>query len=402
LIPNLSNAGGLDLSTAYGARIASMGGGHITLGTDAMAPFYNPATMSAVQQFAFTANFFPLVYQNEAPVGADNASKKSKTGLAPLFYLGSVYRVHERIHLGLAVYPTALQGQTFTGVDYNDALTDKELHVRLVRIEIAPSISFEILPQFSAGLSYRIGYTQYEKKAGAFLAPEQGGSYSDMTVNSWDAKGLKLGIHLEDYHGFSFGAAYRLQQKLKLTGDSTIESALGENTLPAEQHVTIPMRLELGTSYRFYNDQLTAALSYAFTQNSKIKLDDTRVTGIDNSLTQQPLNYSDGHTFSLGMDYRQEFAANRHYRVGAGYTYDRRVTNKRYPNPTLPAPASYHGINFGGGYGWNIHSLGLSVNMGRYSYTATDLGGDLIPQTTFEGTYKSGSIGAILEYQIQF
>lgn len=395
-------AGGLDLTTSYGSRITSMGGGHISLATDAYAPFYNPAAMSAVNRFSMVLGGQSLFFQNEAPVGAADANKKSKLSLAPLFFLGGVYRAHERFHVGVAVYPTALQGQTYENVDYNDNLTDKELHVRLVRIEVSPSVSFELVDGLSAGLSYQFGYNRYEKKAGTFRALAGGGSFSDMTVSGWSAKGLKFGVHLEDYEGFSFGVSYRLQQKLKLTGKSTVESGLGVSELDAEQRVTVPMRLEVGSSYRFYHDRMTVALSYAFTQNSKIKTDDTRITGVDVSQTQQPLNYRDGHNIYLGADYRAPLSNGRSYRIGAGYAYDHAVTNPRYPSPVLPPAAAYHGINFGGGYAWGQSELGASVNMGRYSNRSTELGDDLIADTVYTGKYKSSTLGIVVDYSWKF
>lgn len=398
----LGFAGGLDLTTTYSSRISAMGGGHISLATDAHAPYYNPAAMSFVNRFAFTANFFPLIYQNEAPVGADDALKKSKMSVAPLFYAGAVYRVHDRVHLGLAVYPTALQGQSYSGVDYNDNdLQDLELSIRLMRIEIAPSISVRLLEKLSAGASYRIGYTQYDKKAGVFASTGQpGGSFLDTTVNSWDAKGFKFGLHLEDLHGFSLGVSYRLQQKLTLSGTTKVAGT----PIETKQFVTIPMRLEVGSSYRFWNERLTAAVSYAFTQNSKITFDDTQITGFPPESTRQPLQYRDGHSFYAGMDYRHPLSESRSFRVGAGYSLDTAVTNKRYPSPVLPPDAAYHGANIGGGYSFGNHEIGLSVNYGGYSSTTTERGTDPAPidQTIFLGKYSTRSLGLVLDYQMSF
>src|SRR5690349_18648665 len=109
-ITNSTFAAGLDLVEYYGSRYIGLGGNHPMIGGDAYGPFYNPATMTSVNGTMVSLDSSNLIHIYEAPIGANGAQQKSEIDYGPLFYVGAVHRLTDRISLGLAVFPTALSG----------------------------------------------------------------------------------------------------------------------------------------------------------------------------------------------------------------------------------------------------------------------------------------------------
>ncbi|MDB5037563.1 MAG: hypothetical protein JWQ35_1091, partial [Bacteriovoracaceae bacterium] len=136
-------SGGLDLNFNYGTRYIYLGGNQVSISKDAYAPFYNPAGMSGVEKPEVAVNISNLITQISAPIGGDNQQRKSQWNLGPLFYLGGVYPINDRLTFGFAVFPTNLQGAKYTPATFG-TITGREQSDFLARIEFAPSIAFRV------------------------------------------------------------------------------------------------------------------------------------------------------------------------------------------------------------------------------------------------------------------
>lgn len=413
-------ASGIDLSPLYGSRQNYLGGHQIAISTDAYAPFYNPAAMGATPGGQVAIGLAPLVFQNEGPLGPTGAQRKSTIGFGPLFYLGTTYQIHDRLTLGFAVYPTALQGAKYENVDYNAALTDKNFSVRLMRIEFSPSWSLKIVDHVYLGAAYRFGYTKYDKEAGLYL-PVGTGVHTDLSVSEWDAKGFKIGGHLDKWRGLSLGVSYRFKTVIYLDGTAKVDGGAGPTPYIAYQRAVLPAQLQLGGAYEWIPKTLLTALTYQYTLNSAMQYDDTNLTaprsnpagaGIDPSLTRQPIKHRNGHTINAGLEYSTEGKAEKargasdslnFWRTGFGITYDKATTRKNLPSAVLAPSADYLGGNIGGQYIWGNHTFGLAANYGQYKSVSTTVDSPpLIPATVFPGTYKIWVFLGMLDYQYRF
>src|SRR5665213_2267973 len=196
----LAFGGGLDLDYYYGSRYVYLGGNQVSILTDAYAPFYNPASMTGVEKGEIALNTSNLLNQFSAPIGADNQQRKSQWNYGPLFYMGGVYRLADRVALGFAIFPTALEGGKYSNVSYGP-IAGKEFSNLLARIEFAPSIAIKLIDQLSIGASYRVAYNRYNQAGGLFFGNNSFAFNSSLT--SWDASGLKVGAFLDHWKGLS-------------------------------------------------------------------------------------------------------------------------------------------------------------------------------------------------------
>lgn len=402
-----AHASGLDLTLLYGTRYVGMGGQQVALANDAYAPFYNPAGLMGVEKFVLAANYSNLLTQYGAPIGADNAQRKGDLNLGPLFYLGAGYRLTERIVFGLGVYPTALQGGKFSNVDYSNNLSNREFSNRLVRIEFAPSLALKLIGPLSLGLSWRLGYTNLQNKAGAFNF-----AYIDSEMSAWDAKGFKVGFFLDDFYRFSAALTYRFRQEVNLKGTTTTTLDSAPNSpisQPTSQSLDIPSQLQFGIAYEILTDRLVAAFSYEYTVNSVIRnatITDRNTGAVVSSV---PLDYSDGHTFHLGGEYTFHLDGQTDLKTQLGFAYDKAVTKAALPNPVLAPAEDYIGFAVGSQYELSksdlLHIFGLAFNYGEYSSRTNNLDSRLTSsgvQSVFLGKYSLRSFMIVADYQLKF
>jgi long-subunit fatty acid transport protein len=411
LIPFQTFASGLDLNFLYGMRYVALGGHHVALGGDAYGPFYNPAQMISVDRTQFAFSSLGLLFQYDAPIGADNQQRKSENQLAPFFYLGGVHPLSERIRFGWAVYPTAAQGGKFKDVDYG-SMTGLEYSNRLVRIEAAPSLAVRLMEHLSVGASWKLAYTQFDKKVGTFQS-QLGASYLDSSLNTWDVKNFKFGVYVDNIPGLTIGATYRLPNSITLDGNGNLRfedpngaAFLGlqqQADYRTEQDITIPGQLQLGFVYEWIPERFLTAFTYEYTQNSVLDADEPRVGFIAPALTKTPLNWKDGHTYHGGMEYTFHLARADKLRTGVGIVFDRAITRNSEPNPVLAPSNHYIGYTMGAQYDWDRHVLGAAFAFGSYSDTTTtaELNSDLTGKV-FAGKYGLNTLTFGVDYQFRY
>ncbi len=400
-------ASGVDLTVYYGSRYVALGGQQIALATDAYSPFYNPAGMAFSTETQTALNLSNFMFQFEAPIGADDSQKKSKLDYAPLFYLGLTRPLTDRITLGLAVFPTSLQGSRFTSVDIPGLATGKTLGSRLVRIEIAPSLSFKVTDYFSVGVSYRPAYTRFETKSAVFQNPVFGPSYLDTTTSAWDAKTLKFGLHLQKLNNISAGLTYRTQNSITLKGSTNYETLAGAASSRATQRVHVPGQLQLGLAYDI-TPRWLAAFSYERTFNSVYETDGLDIDDLNTQLaafgvnTQTKLKWRDGNAYHLGTEYTWTLSGSRTLKTAVGFALDQAITRSDMPIPGVAPDANYYGYCVGTQYSFGSHIMGLAGNFGHYSKRTTSLGPDVASGSVFKGNYSLMATLVTMDYQFRF
>lgn len=405
LFPMMAYASGLDLMMYYGTRQTGLGGAALAVATDAYAPFYNPAGMAKIENGAAVFNFVPLNNRYKAPTSTNDVEQQGSWVFGPLFYLGGAYKLHDDWFVGLGVYPQALQGGKFKGVDFGP-ITDKEISVQLTRIIIGPTLAYKISDHFSVGASYLIGYNKYQKAGG--LNAGVNSFHLDSEVSTWDFKGAKFSAHFGEWNGLSMAVAYRIPVKLKLEGDSTFTTALGPTEFDTKQRITIPGQFEASVAYEWIPDTLLSHLGYQYTFNSVLKRDESTLAGIStavpafvNDKVSRTIKYKDGHTVHFGSDWTQALNAENSVRVGVGMGVDMPFTREEYASPVLQ-PAGY-GLIYGLGLGWisGRHEFGVAGSYYHNSKSVDGIDATLAGQA-YTGDYKAETITAVVDYQIRF
>lgn len=407
------SASGLDLEFYYGSRYIYLGGNQVALSKDAYAPFYNPAAMTSVESGTFALNSSTLIDQFSAPIGAANQQMKSEFQTNPLFYIGGVYKLMDRLALGLAVFPTALEGNKFSPVDFGAGsgltqLSNLEQSNLLARIEIAPSLAVKVTPVFSVGLSYRISYTRYDKAGGAHFGSVGAKAASvDASLSGWDGKGLKLGAFVDNWRGLSLGLTYRVEVTPTLTGRANVATLGGRVAdMSATQDVTIPAQLQAGLAYDFIPDTWMAAFTYEFTENSRISDSMTiesyaSTFGLASDVVSTPINKRDGHSLHFGTEYTFHVDSQSKVRTGVGMTVASADTRKAFPNPLLAPGNLFRGYGVGGQYEIGKHTAGLSVNYQNNSITSETVDPTLTGRA-FPGKYGLEVWFVVADYQLRF
>ena len=405
---------GLDLTVLYGTRYIALGGAQVSLVDDAYAPFYNPAGLDQVEGGSFVLHSSNLLTQYEAPIGAPNAKRKSEWGIGPLFYLGAVYKPTERVGVGFAIYPTALQGGRFTDVNYGAGLTGKEFDLKAMRIEFAPSISLRVVKHVSLGFSYRFGYNKIKLENGVFGNPLlPGGLHLTRKFSAWDGKGFKIGAKLHDFHRFSAAVTWRFKLTRELGGNTNADLGTGPVTIPSTMQLEIPAQLQLGAHYDIIPEKWLVAFTYEYTLNNVIQDANTTFDStppapfpavFGGNIIATPLKWKNGHTIHAGTEYLFEFSNDRSLRTGVGFAFDKAVTRGNLPNPVIAPPDAYYAANLGAQYQVNSHTFGLSANYGQYGKTVTtiDPTATSILGSVFPGEYSLVAFLISADYQFKF
>jgi len=392
-------ANGLDLGLSYGSRYVNMGGNQVSLANDAYAPFYNPAGMMGLEGASFAADLSSLILSYEAPIGGANAQRTSDISVNPLFYFGGAKKLNEWIALGIGFYPTALQGATFSHVNYGAGLRDKEFSDRLVRLELSPSLALKVIDPISVGVSWRLGYTRYDKSGGAFGVPGQA-LYLASSVSAWDAKGVKLGAFLNNWNGLSAAMTYRFEIDTQLQGQTDVDGGAGAAPASTTQNVKLPAQFQAGISYEWIPKKLTTALGYEYTISNVIEADRPVIQGLPPAATATPLHWKNGHTVHVGGEYVFDLGATRKLRTGLGFCWDKGVTRNTEPSPVVAPAADYYGYSAGAQFEQGSNTYGLGLNYGQYAARTAAL--DYPSASIFPGKYSLKILLAVLDYQFRF
>ncbi len=424
-VSHSATAGGVDLQLYYGSRYVSTGGNAVSMPADAYMIFYNPAGLAAVEKPDLAVSSMNMMFNYGAPIGADNAQRKSEISWGPYFFLGGAYPVNDWMTAGLAIFPTAAQGGKFANVDFGDGITDKSYSNMLVRIEIAPTLAVRLHKFFSIGASWRIGYTRFDKKVGTFYPQDgtitmaDGQAYLDSSLSAWDAQGLKIGTYIDNIPNLKAGLTFRFENPIELNGTTKLTSPLlsaTETPISTTQDVTLPAQIQAGFTYEWLPDTFLTTFTYEYTMSSSLQydapvLDQSNATVVaaggllGPAATKTPLEYRNSSTYHFGGEYTFRLGAQRKLRTGLGMAIDQSTTRNKNPNPVLPPSAHYIGYAGGVTYEWAKQSLGLALNYGEYESrtSTTELNTALsTARSAFAGKYSLAVFVAQLDYKMSF
>ncbi len=342
---------------AYDARSVGMGSTGVAHVSNGASLYHNPAALHGVERGAVTGVFSPLAPQLTAPLDGPDTSVKSKRDLGPLFLVGGAYRVHERVVLGVAAFPTMGFGAEYQDLD---ALGGLDLSASLGVLEIAPGAAFGITDDIAVGLAYRASYFSYSASSPVLAPPPAPAGTllsAEADLSAWNFTGLHAGVFARVTPSTRLGLSYRSKISADLDGTTDI----GGQELDTTLEFSVPHIFKLGVAQGLLDDRLLLALDlrYALYKDANESLVvETTVPGVGTQEQETPLDWHDSIGVYLGGEYRVHDLI----RVRAGYSLASSATPEETVQPILPPPGLQHTIHAGAG----VDVGGLEVDMGGY------------------------------------
>ncbi len=249
LLVSSAFSNGLNLNSV-GVKAAGMGGAFVGLADDYSAIFWNPAGISNIENPQVAAYFTGVMptatYKNSmAQVDATTESQMfSVPGLMGYVPISSGF-----ITVGLGIYIPSGLGTTWNGDDLKNLSGGQsyEWMSKVGVVNIAPAVSFQLLPSLSLGAAVNINYGFLDLKK-PMMAMVQNrpffGQYAESS-SGWGF-GLSVGALFEPFNFLSIGATFKTANKIAFSGtaeNDLLKAGLGDNYKDAdlERDITWPM-----------------------------------------------------------------------------------------------------------------------------------------------------------------
>ncbi len=346
------HAGGYDTPMLYSARHIGMGGTAVGYVNDGSSLFHNPAGLAHTQRLSLLVNFSLLLARTKASPDIAALDRESERTVAPLFLLGAGYRLNNLITVGLGVYPVASAGAAYK---YGDGTTQTENSTRLVFLEASPGIAFNLPGRLRLGLGYRVTYVSVDRFQGV-----KGGAAPglDFSMSGTNFLGLRVGAQWTPLDWLQVGASYRHKTATKVSNERG--TALRQDFTDIETTFVLPSKLSAGSRADWGN--FGVGLDAEVTFNSQNKAHPLVGTPPPSPTDPMPMpsqvpnvfNWSNEVTVRGGLEYRllAPVYGPPPLALRAGYIFDGKTTNARYPSAFGTPPGPTHIVTFGVGYNW--------------------------------------------------
>ena len=256
-------------------------------------------------------------------------------GFVPSSY--SSYQVSDQIWVGLsstAPYGLATKaGFVWAGQIYAGT-------TKITSINLNPIVGWKVTDWLSiaAGPSFQYANVIVRQS----LTPSRTPPTSDLDVDDI-APGFTAGVNITPWAGTSIGAGFRSAVRHELDGD--LKTTLSPIITPVELRVTTPEMVTVGLSQQI-GWGLTVHAGYEWTNWSRLKT--PLVFGPTSVVSAFPLNWKDGHFYSVGLEY--QFLPQ--WTVRAGVAYEESPVTDATRHPRLPDNDRIW-LSVGLGYKWS-------------------------------------------------
>jgi len=380
-----------ELPAMFGARSVAMGGTGVAYLSDATATYSNPATLDGVKTFSAVLDASPFMTKNTSPLGADPA-KESTTAVAPLFFAGGVYRLHERVVAGVAVYPTAGFGSTYEKVNLAPGVTP-DMAISISILELAVPVSLRILDNLSVGVAWRGAYMMQSSKQ-PFATP-LGPLAAEQSLSGFDAKGFEVGAAFAPIPSLKLGFAYRSKMEVSISGSTKVAAPTGELSLDTDSSFATPHSFRGGAALSLLDDSLMVAVDLRYllfkdaNESMKMSIDTTALTGSKTS-TEQPLHWKNGMAVNVGVEYHLTSMLTGR----VGYAYTQSATPADYASPFAVPPGVLHTFHIGAGVGLGAVTVDAGFFFALTSASATPVAASQAQAGTYKLTTMLGAVSA--------
>lgn len=325
---------------AYDARSIGMGSTGVAHVHNGASLFHNPAALSGVEKGAFTATFAPLLPQTRAPIAVPETQVTSERGFFPMFLVGGAYRVHPKLTLGLAAYPTMGFASTYKNVAMPGGIPAlPELSAKLAAMEIAPGAAFNITDRIAVGLAYRVTYMSFGMQQPP--APK-------LDMSGWNFLGIQAGLFAKVTDTTRLGFTYRNKVPVTMKGDMDA----GGQTVTTEVEFAAPHAFKLGVAQSLLDEQLLVALDLKL----GLYKDASKSLAVKTpaGTTETSLDWKNTFGVHAGAEYR---FAPEGFRARLGYSLTQSATPENRALPILPPPGLQHSIHLGAGVSYQSFDL---------------------------------------------
>jgi long-subunit fatty acid transport protein len=362
-----------ELPAQYDARSVGLGGTGASFIENGASVFLNPAALDGIKNVAVTAVLSPTQPVITAPLLPPpmNTPVKADGTFFPLFLAGVGLRLSDQFVLGLAVYPTAGVGST-----YSKAFGGQDLSMSIAQFEAAPALSYKIVDGLSLGLSYRITYTRqsaHQPPTPPAMAP------ADITLDGFNYFGLQAGLYYRPLDIVHLAFTYRTRVDTEVSG--TTES--GGMSIDTKSKFNSPHRFRLGASISPPGVPLLVAadMRYSLYADSNETQEITVATPTGPGTTIQRLDWKNTLTFGLGVEYAiVPLVAAR-----VGYSLSQSATPESTANPFAPPPGAIHAIHLG--FGLKLPLIDLDAG-GFYGFANKTIDPSPSNMMVIPGEYK--------------
>jgi long-subunit fatty acid transport protein len=299
--------------------------------------------------------------------------------VAPAFLVGAAFRVHERVTLGVGVFPVAAAGgeYRYTQPGGSAPVVDR---TSLNFFEFTPAIAVNIDEiGLRIGASYRITYVQLERAR--IPNPQADPQRPNLEINAsgMGLPGLPPGRPVPAAAAPQPAAGPELpaqdhHRRWRAPG-RCMPSGLPLGDVEASSNFVLPSRLELGARYDFGTANSEghyaggAAFDFIYAFNSQNDASGFRIGGIE---LVQVFDWTNGITMRMGGEYR---ILDRRMPLRLGYSYDGKTSNPRFPTAFGTPAAATHIMTVGGGYDagpWELN-IAYARRMGSATVTQANI-----------------------------
>ncbi len=344
-------AGGTSVN-GIGARAETMQAFN-AVADDPSAIFYNPAGITQIKGIQAEGSI-GLLRTEQNYTNALNGVKTNSTTYDPAPALFIVDNDLQNITLGIGLYaPFARHG------DYgvNAASFFSPLMSTLVRIDLVPTIAFNVGPYISVGIGIVGSYVKSDLKAL--------GLYD--TASGTGATG-QIGVLIKPNNVFKLGITFRGQEITHLSGDSTFNFA----SSGFDSNLRFPNILSIGAAWRVVPEVTIAGqFDEEFWGNIQRIRKKYYNPLFDAKFGVIQLNARNTQTYRLGAIYR--YNPQNEFRVGWAY-----ATNATPQTNIFPIILDFSGNIYDIGYSRYFRNCRLDLGY-EYSYANPRTGGTVFP-----------------------
>lgn len=352
--------------SAQGTSFAGVSAG----GTDIGSLFFNPATMSLFDGREIVAGFSYVMPKAElhdasasrittAPLGTqDSVPNSAKSALLPNLY--AMWSLKPDLKLGLSI--NAPFGMV-TDYDSNFVGRYHALKSDLKVIDVAPSLSYRINPQWSIGAAFVARKVEAElTNAVDFTLITSGAVPYDGTAGLKGSKwgyGYRLGVLFQPNDALKIGLAHHSAMSVKLKGDATFRFdpatpapsiAFLQSSGFADQSATAKLNLPSTTSLGFTAQvtptiQLAAEVArtnWSTFKELRVDFDGT----LPDSVTLE--HWRDTWFLAAGLTWKATDA----WTFRTGVAYDQSAVKDEYRTPRIP-DGNRTWVSVGAGYAFS-------------------------------------------------
>jgi long-chain fatty acid transport protein len=361
-----------ELPAQYDARSVGLAGTGASFIENGASVFLNPAALDGIKTVAATIVITPVQPVLTVPLAPPpmNAPVKADTPFFPLFLAGAGFRLSDHVVAGIAVYPTAGVGSTYT-----KAIGGQDLSMSIAQFEAAPAVSVKIIDGLSLGLSYRITYTRQTAHQPPPLAPAP----TDITLDGFNYFGVQAGLYFRPAEIVHLAFTYRSRVDTDLSGTTE----MGGMKFDTKSAFNSPNRFRLGASISPPGVPLLVAadIKYLMYADANQTSDVTITTPMGTQTTTQRLDWKNTLGFGLGVEYK----VSPMVPVRVGYSLGQSATPESTANPFTPPPGAIQGIHLG--FGLKLPMIDLDAG-GMYAFASRTIDPSPSNMMVLPGEYK--------------